>query len=250
MERHARLRAAEDQKRGDSEVPRRDDRAGPGNVRGAGRFARGRRKRHRRSDCCGRYSTDSGVAFSLVRRRGLRTDSLGYRTGDRRRASGVAALRPGSAPRSSSRQALVAPARRRSCWAAEHSPLGARTPRLSTIGRLAAGYRRGRCYGRARRRCVLAGGLAPRRGDRFGRLCRGDSRALRRGVATRPGGAAARQREVVSLAARRPRPGTPRQPDARHSAVRWPRLLLRTRRARAAAEPHRRVGDRRAPGIR
>ena len=53
VERHARLRAAEDQKRGDSEVPRRDDRAGPGNLRCAGRFARRRRKRHRRSDCCG-----------------------------------------------------------------------------------------------------------------------------------------------------------------------------------------------------
>ena len=172
-------------------------------VRSAGRSARRRRKRDRRSHRCGRHSTDPGVAFSLVRRYSLRADSFGHRAGDCRRPSGVAALRAGSAPRSSSRQALVAPSRRRSRWAADHGGGGARTPRLSPIGRLAAGDRRGRCDSRARSGRVLASGLASRRFDRFGRLCRGNSRALWRGLAARPGGAAARQREVVSPAPRR-----------------------------------------------
>ena len=118
-----------------------------------------------------------------------------------------------------------------------------------SIRGLVAGCRSGGCYCRVGRRGVLAGGLAPRRLDSLGRLCRGHTRALWSGVAARPGGAAARQRQVVSLAACRPRAGASRQPDAGHSPLCGPWLLLRARRARATAKPHRRVGDRGAPGI-
>ena len=250
VERDPRLRAPENQERRHPQVPGCDHRAGPRDLRRAGGAARSGRRPDRRASRRVGDAHDSRVAFRVLRRRDVRSDDVGGCPGRGRRAARLAALRARAAPRGETGQADAAPSRRRRRAASGDqagAPWHSGADRPGSIG---CRWERRFCD---RRPCcdrLMAGGVGSCRSPRVGRVHRGRLGALRRRLAARPRGSPSRARALVSAAPRRPEPRPARQSDARHPAVGGVGLLLRARRQDASAEPHCRIGHRRAAGRR
>ncbi len=108
---------------------------------------------------------------------------------------------------------------------------GRRRTRAGVAGRhrLAAGGRRRRRRRGAGRGRLVAGRFVAGRSRGVDRVRRRGHRAVRCRLCDRQGGVAARLRSLVPAAARGHQPAAARQPDARHPAVGRARLLLRPR---------------------
>ena len=111
VERHARVRQAEDPQHRDPQVRRSDDPAGARHLRAQVLHARADRQRARRRARRSRAARDSGVDDRGVRRAGAGAHRVGGAAGACRRSSGVAAVLAGAAARSAASQAAAAAAR-------------------------------------------------------------------------------------------------------------------------------------------